>query len=106
MSSSCRIVDLRQLSPPQFAGQCALCNMQYKILPWQIRTNDGWGVVCRTCGERLLLELLHSRLPQTFSTNELVLALCQFGLEKRECELFLQDHLKERVILKTEKGFS
>lgn len=104
MSFSDSQTDLRVLDPPEFGSRCTICGAWKGQLPWQIRTSDGWGFVCRMCGERLLLELLHTQLPSTFSKLDLMNVLFSVGLKGKEAELTAVDLEKERIILKDARG--
>jgi hypothetical protein len=96
--------DLRLLNPPEFHRICLKCGLMMRQLPWQIAVNNSWGFVCATCGKTILLSLLHRQLPHPFTEAELIDALCDRGLSRREADLWLRDLEKEGYILRNSTG--
>jgi hypothetical protein len=62
--------DLMVLSPPMFNSQCVKCGLPKRVLPWQVSVNDLWGPVCPSCGQQLLIQVLHVKLPSTVANRK------------------------------------
>jgi hypothetical protein len=107
MSFSDVEAELRALNPPEFDSKCTMCGSMKGLLQWQTSTTDGcWGAVCSDCTKPLLIRLLRSRLPSAFSEVEMIHVLNDLELNKRECELLVDDFLRESAVLKTENGLT